>query len=73
MQNISMLERKITKKIKDWYENSSSSLLIDDASQIGKTTVIEQFLKDNNIDYLELNLIENKLALEAFNTASNVE
>ncbi len=68
-----MLERKITKKIKDWYENSSSSLLIDGASQIGKTTVIEQFLKDNNIDYIELNLIENKLALEAFNTASNVK
>ncbi len=68
MQNISMLERKITKKIKDWYKNSSSALLIDGASQIGKTTVIEQFLKDNNIDYIELNLIENKLALEAFNT-----
>ena len=68
-----MLERKITKKILDWYENSSSALLIDGARQIGKTTIIEEFLKTNNVDYLELNLIENKLALEAFNTSDNTK
>lgn len=68
-----MLERKITKKILDWYENSSSALLIDGARQIGKTTIIEEFLKTNNVDYLELNLIENKLALEAFNTSDNAK
>ncbi len=68
-----MLERKITKKILDWYKNSSSALLIDGARQIGKTTIIEEFLKTNNVDYLELNLIENKLALEAFNTSDNAK
>ncbi len=68
-----MLERKITKQIQDWYKNSSSALLIDGARQIGKTTIIEEFLKENKIDYLELNLIENKLALEAFNTSDNAE
>lgn len=68
-----MLERKITKKILDWYENSSSALLIDGARHIGKTTIIEEFLKTNNVDYLELNLIENKLALEAFNTSDNTK
>ncbi len=38
-----MLKRKITKEIKNWYENSSSALLIDGARQIGKTTIIQQF------------------------------
>lgn len=66
-----MLYRKITKDIQEWYQNSSTGLLVDGARQIGKTTIIEDFLVRNNIDYIELNLLENKLALEAFNTATN--
>lgn len=63
-----MLERKITKQIEDWFQNKETGLLIDGARQIGKTTVIQNFLKSKNLNYLEINLIENKLALEAFNT-----
>lgn len=66
-----MLERKISKKISNWYNTSSSALLIDGARQIGKTTIIEEFLKNNHLDFIELNLIENKLALEAFNSSDN--
>ncbi len=66
-----MLERKITEKILNWYNTSSSALLIDGARQIGKTTIIEEFLKNNHLDFIELNLIENKLALEAFNSSDN--
>ena len=68
-----MLYRKITKDIQKWYQNSSTGLLIDGARQIGKTTIIEDFLIKNNIDFIELNLLENKLALEAFNTAINAK
>ncbi len=64
-----MLERKISSSINDWFINSHSGLLIDGARQIGKTTIIEAFLKSNNLNYLEFNLLENKLALEAFNTS----
>ena len=66
-----MLYRKITKNIQEWYQNSSTGLLVDGARQIGKTTIIKEFLVRNNIDFIELNLLENKLALEAFNTATN--
>ena len=66
-----MLYREITKDIQEWYQNSSTGLLVDGARQIGKTTIIEDFLVRNNIDFIELNLLENKLALEAFNTAIN--
>ena len=66
-----MLFRKITEDIRKWYLNSSTGLLIDGARQIGKTTIIEDFLSSNNIDFIELNLLENKLALDAFNSSTN--
>lgn len=66
-----MLFRKITEGIQKWYLNSSTGLLIDGARQIGKTTIIEDFLSSNNIDFIELNLLENKLALDAFNSSTN--
>lgn len=66
-----MLFRKITEDIQKWYLNSSTGLLIDGARQIGKTTIIEDFLSRNNIDFIELNLLENKLALDAFNSSTN--
>ena len=68
-----MLYRKIIKKIENWYKKSSSSLLIDGARQIGKTTIIREFLNSNKIDYIEINLISDKTMLEAFNTSSNHE
>lgn len=66
-----MLKRKITDKIKDWYQNNDSALLIDWARQIGKTTSILAFFKEAKLDYAELNLLENRLAIEAFNTSTD--
>lgn len=68
-----MLKRKITDAIDDWFKNSKSALLIDGARQIGKTTVIEEYLKRSKTNYVELNLLENKLALEAFNTSTDAQ
>lgn len=66
-----MLKRKIIETIREWYKESKSALLIDGARQIGKTTIIKEFLKETKNNVVELNLIENKLALEAFNTAKD--
>lgn len=68
-----MLERKITTSILNWYRNDATALLIDGARQVGKTTVIENFLKTRGLDYVEINLLENKLAREAFDTSTNAE
>lgn len=65
------LKEKITSKIEQWYNNSTTGLLIDGARQIGKTTIIKEFLKENNINYFEINLVDNKLALEAFNSSND--
>ena len=70
-----MFKRQISASINDWYNNSKTALLIDGARQIGKTTTIQEFLKKNKKinNYIEINLIENKLALEAFNTSKDSE
>ena len=49
-----MLYRKITKDIQEWYQNSSTGLLVDGARQIGKTTSIRDFLVTNNISFIFL-------------------
>lgn len=64
-----MLFRKIMKSIEDWYELSNTALLIDGARQIGKTTSIREFLNTKKLNYIEFNLLQNKLALEAFNSS----
>lgn len=66
-----MLERKITTLIDNWFQNGKTGLLIDGARQIGKTTIIEDYLISHNLNYIEFNLLGNKLALEAFNTATD--
>lgn len=67
------LQRKITSEIDKWYKTSDNSLLIDGARQVGKTTSIRNYLDDNGINYVELNLATNDSALEAFNTAGKAE
>ncbi len=66
-----MLSRKIYRKIQYWYKNSDSALLIDGARQVGKTTIIREFLKASKDDYIEINLLENSLALESFNNSTD--
>lgn len=66
-----MLKRKITDQILSWYKNSDNSLLIDGARQVGKTSIIKNFLDENNIDYLELNLLQNINAKLAFDTSND--
>ena len=50
--------RLCEKKLQDWIDNSSKALLIYGARQVGKTFSIRNSLKENNCNYLEINLIE---------------
>ncbi len=69
-----MLERKITKSIEHWYKsNTQTGLLIDGARQIGKTTIIREFLNSNKINFIEINLLEDSLARNAFDSSTSEE
>lgn len=69
-----MLERKITKSIEHRYNsNTQTGLLIDGARQIGKTTIIREFLNSNKINFIEINLPEDSLAREAFDSSASAE
>ncbi len=68
-----LLERKISKKIDDWFEHSSSALLIDGARQVGKTTIIDESFKHKDVEFIKLDLLKNKLARKAFNTSQTAE
>ncbi len=54
-----MLKRKIEDKINYWINNDNKALLIDGARQVGKTYIIRKVLADNNINYIEFNLLNN--------------
>ncbi len=45
-------------KIRDWIDNSRKALLVYGARQVGKTYLIREMLKRNNITYSEFNLID---------------
>ena len=51
---------------------NKASLLIDGARQVGKTTTIRKVLNDENIDYIELNLLENKDLVEMLENIENI-
>ena len=56
--------RKYEERIQNWIDNSKKSLLIYGARQVGKTYLIREMLKRNNITYCEYNLLEREDILE---------
>jgi predicted AAA+ superfamily ATPase len=62
------MKRKIEEKLKDWKETRNQALLVKGARQIGKTYIIEHFIKKEFKSYKEVNFANNPLALEAFST-----
>ena len=66
-----MLFRKAYDETKRWIDDDNRGLLVAGARQVGKTTLIRKCLLDNNINFVEINLLENSLALEAFNSSKN--
>lgn len=64
-----MLYRKAKRQIENWIKNGKDALLITGARQVGKTFLIRETLKENNIDFVEFNLIENKELQTIFKSA----
>lgn len=68
-----MLKRKVEKQINHWIHNPSRALLVSGARQVGKTYTIRKCLKENQCNYIEMNLIQNKEYIAALEQASSIE
>lgn len=66
-----MLERKITKRIVNFFKNQNKALLITGARQIGKTYIIRQYARENNLNLVEINFLENEIAKGLFEKATS--
>ena len=66
-----MLYRKSYETIEKWVDDGKKALLIDGARQVGKTTIIRECLQNKKVNFIELNLFDNDLALMAFNNSHN--
>lgn len=62
--------RVYEKRIQNWIETGKKALLIYGARQVGKTWLIREMLKRNNISFCEYNLIERTDVLSFLETAS---
>ncbi len=64
-----MLKRKIDKKLIEWKNNKDHNpLIIYGARQVGKTTSIEKFGKENYKSFIEINFISNPEYKDAFSS-----
>ena len=68
-----MIKRLAEKKITDWITKSKNALLVSGARQVGKTFSIRRCLKQQNCDYLEINLIERPELVEVINKSSSIK
>ncbi len=62
-----MLKRKIISVLNKWKDNScKEALLLKGARQIGKTTAVREFARQNYTHFVEINFEQNPEAKEAF-------
>ena len=64
-----MLYRKAKKQLIDWLTNSNDALLVDGARQIGKSYLIRETLKEQNVDFVEFNFIKQPKLKTIFDSA----
>ena len=67
-----MLYRKAKKRIDTWLSETGNALLVSGARQVGKTRLIRECLNDSNLDYLEVNLIEEPDLIPLFSQSTSV-
>jgi len=68
-----MLIRKAEQEIRTWVNNSKTALLVTGARQVGKTWSIRKCLREEDCDYLEINLIEEPDLVPALEQCSTVD
>ena len=69
-----MLERKIETEISGWLEaHNNTALLVDGARQVGKTFSIRKCAKKAEVDFLEVNLLENPDVTKALSSSRSVQ
>ena len=69
-----MLERKIYKRISDFYkDNRNKALMITGARQVGKSYIIEAFGKEHYKSFIKVDFIENPELVKIFDKAINSE
>ena len=67
------MKRQCEERIQEWIDNSDKALLIYGARQVGKTYVIREVLKRNNISFFEINFQERDDILKVISDISNAE
>ena len=67
------MKRKISEKIKSYFDTGKKALLITGARQVGKTYIIREFAKNNFESLIEINFLENKDALNIFKDLKDSE
>ena len=66
-----MIERKIEKRIREFYKKDKKALLITGARQVGKTYIIREVGKTDFASFIEINFLENRTAQSLFENAKN--
>ena len=68
-----MLERHFTKKLIEWKNSTvAKALLIDGARQVGKTSTIEDFAKNNYENVIKIDFVETPEAVQLIGEAKNL-
>ena len=69
-----MLKRKIIEKIENWKQTKTGQgLLITGARQVGKTSAVEQFARDNYRSFLKIDFVERPDAVELIGEAKSLD
>ena len=68
-----MIKRHIQSKIDKWIQDGNNALLVTGARQVGKTYVIRNSLKNNNVNYMEFNFIEQPELVELFKNSTDTK
>ena len=64
---VGMLRRKVLAQIEEWYQDGCrKALLLTEARQVGKTTVVREFAKQHYAHFVEINFVKRPVAQQAF-------
>ena len=68
-----MIKRYIQSEIERWIQDGNNALLVTGARQVGKTYVIRNCLKNQNVNYIEFNFIEQPELVQLFKNSTDTK